>query len=87
MPGSLVGKVTRYYSRIGVAAITLEAPLSIGDSIHLLGHTTDFDQTVESMELDNRQVIASDAGDEIAIKVPQKVRVGDNVCIQAREEG
>ena len=85
MPESLVGKVTHYYSRLGVAAIRLEAPLNIGDSVHLLGYTTDFDQTVESMEIDNGHVAASVAGDEIGIKVPQKVRVGDNVYFQVRE--
>jgi len=50
MPETLVGKVTHYFGRIGVAAVKLSAPLFQGDTIHFRGKSTDFTQTLESMK-------------------------------------
>ena len=79
MPELLIGKVTHYYSRIGVAALSLEAPLHTGDRLHILGRTTDLEQTVESMEIEHRQVESASAGDDVAISVAARVREGDQV--------
>jgi len=74
-----IGKATHYYSRIGVAALKLDAPLRKGDRIHILGSTTDIEQTVESMEIEHRQVANASPGDDVAIAVLDKVRDGDKV--------
>ena len=74
-----VGKATHYYSRIGVVALKLDAPLRKGDRVHILGQTTDLEQTVESMEIDHRQVASAGPGDDVAIAVLDKVRDGDKV--------
>jgi len=79
MPELLIGKVTHYYSRIGVAALSLEAPLRTGDRIHIVGHTTDLEQAVESMEVEHGKVDAAGPGDDAAISVVGKVRDGDQV--------
>ena len=74
MPEVLIGKVSHYYSRIDVAALSLEAPLHTGDRIHIVGRSTDLQQTVESMEIEHRNVDAAAAGDDVAIRVTGKVR-------------
>ena len=65
MPELLIGEVTHYYSRIGVAALKLEAPLHTGDRVHVLGRATDLEQTVESMEVEHRKVDAAEPGDDV----------------------
>ena len=50
MAEQLIGKVTHYYGRVGVAALSLEGPLRAGDKIHIVGHTTDLVQAVASLE-------------------------------------
>ncbi len=79
MPEILVGEVTHYYTKLGAAALKLEAPLHKDDRLHFLGHTTDFEQTVESMEIEHRSVDATVAGDDVAIQVTTRVREGDKV--------
>ena len=79
MPEVLVGSIPNYYSRVGVAVLTLESPLHIGDPIHIVGNPTDLEQTVESMEIEHSKVDAARAGDEVAIEVSKKVRIGDKV--------
>ena len=79
MPEVMIGQVTHYYSRIGVAALKLEAPLHKDDRLHFVGHTTDFEQAVESMEIDHRSVEVAGVGDDVAIDVIGRVRKGDKV--------
>lgn len=73
MPEVLVGSIPNYYSRIGVAALTLEGPLHISDPIHIVGNSTDMEQTIESMGIEHSKVDAARAGDEVAIEVSKKV--------------
>ena len=75
----LIGEVTHYYSRIGVAALKLEAPLHGDDRLHFLGHTTDFEQAAESMEIDHRSVDVARAGDDVVMHILKRVREGDKV--------
>lgn len=79
MPENLVGKVTHYFGRIGVAVVKLSAPLSQGDTIHFREKSTDFMQPVESMQIEHQPVREAKAGDEVAIKVADRVREGDEV--------
>jgi len=53
--------------------------LSVGDSIKIEGATTNSDQTVRSIQIDKKDLESADKGDEVGIKVVDKVRVGDKV--------
>jgi len=68
-----LGVVSNYFDKIGVAAIKLDAPLKIGDKVRFKGGETDFEQVVESMQVHNAVVEKAKKGDEIGVKVSQKV--------------
>jgi translation elongation factor EF-Tu-like GTPase len=74
--GKLVGKVTHYFSKIGVAVIELSDTLKASDTIRIVGGETDFNQMVESMEIEHQTVKEAKAGDSVGLKVSQKVREG-----------
>jgi hypothetical protein len=75
----LIGKVTHYYNRISVALVELAGELSVGDRIALLGHTTEFIQPVESLEIEHHKIEKAGSGQEVAVKVWETVRIGDLV--------
>ena len=80
MPEEEIGKVTDYFRKIGVAAIDItQGELSVGDTIHIKGHTTDFTQVVESMQIEHENVQTAKAGDSIGIKAKDHVRDHDKV--------
>jgi len=79
MEEQLIGKVSGYFTKIGVAAIDLEGDLQVGDTIHIKGHTTDFTVEVKSMQIDRKDVEKAKKGDSVGIKVGERVRPGDNV--------
>jgi putative protease len=72
--GKLIGKVSHYFSKIGVAVIDLSDSLKTGDTIRIVGGETDFTQTVESMQAEHQNIEEAKAGDSIGLKVAQKVR-------------
>lgn len=74
-----IGRVTHYFSRVGVAGIKLTDTLCEGDSIHIVGHTTDFTQEVHSIELENEPITEGQPGQEIGLKVHERVRRNDQV--------
>lgn len=74
-----VGEVEDYFSRISVIALTLADSLSIGNSIHVKGHTTDLTQRVDSMQIEHQPVQDAKKGDSVGIKVNDKCRKGDAV--------
>jgi putative protease len=74
-----VGRVMDYFAKIGVAGIDLTGKLRVGDTIRISGHTTDLEQVVESMQIEHEQVEEAGPGDQIGIKVPDRVRHGDHV--------
>ena len=75
-----VGEVIKFFGKISVAAIRLsEGSLKVGDTIHLVGHTTDLSQTVDSMQIENKEVQEAGPGADIGIKVQGKVREHDIV--------
>jgi len=74
-----VGRVDRYFRKVGVAALELTGDLSIGDRIRFSGATTDFEMVVESMQIDLNPVEGAGAGDDVGIKVPERVRPSDSV--------
>jgi len=74
-----IGKVSDFFAHPVVAGIELTAALKTGDKIHIKGHTTDLEMTVDSMQIDNAKVEAARAGDSIGVKVSERVRRGDTV--------
>lgn len=79
MEYNLVAQVTHYYNKIGVAVLALSDTLAVGDVIHVIGHTTDFCQTVKSLQIDHRSISEASAKDDVALKVIDRVRAGDKV--------
>ena len=74
-----VGRVTHFYPKISVAIVELKAPLNIGDKILIRGATTNFEQTVESMQIEHRNIEKAEAGQIIGLKVKERVRENDKV--------
>lgn len=80
MGEQLVGKVIHYWSNIGVAGIDItDSELKVGDEIIFRGHTTDFKQTVESMQIEKDSIESAKKGTSVGMKVAQRVREHDNV--------
>ncbi len=79
MPEIEIGKVSDFFARPVVAGIELTASLKQGDRIHIAGHTTDMEMTIESMQVNNVNVQEAKAGDAVGIKVSDRVRSGDIV--------
>jgi putative protease len=79
MPEEVIGKVTDFFARPVVAGIELTGTIKVGDNIHIKGHTTDMELTIDSMQVDNINVEEAKAGDNIGIKVSDRVRRGDTI--------
>ncbi len=75
-----LGKVTHYFGKIGVAGIQItQDSLAVGDTIHVKGHTSDFTQRVDSMQIDGQPVEEATVGQEVGIKVAEHAREHDVV--------
>jgi translation elongation factor EF-Tu-like GTPase len=75
-----IGEVMKFFSKPSVAAVKVTSgEVRVGDTIKIVGHTTDLTCTVESMEVDNKKVEKAVAGDFIGVKVADRVRPGDEV--------
>ncbi|MGB9748489.1 MAG: translation elongation factor-like protein [Candidatus Woesearchaeota archaeon] len=74
-----VGKITHYYTKIGVAVVELTDALKVGDRIHIKGAHTDFEQDVVSMQIEHKNVSEAKAKASIGLKVKDHVRNGDVV--------
>ena len=75
-----IGVVTHYFGKIGVAAIKLtDGSLRVGDTIRIKGHTSDFTQVVDSMQIEHDEVDAAELGQEIGMKVKEHARQHDEV--------
>jgi putative protease len=75
-----IAKVEDYFAKIGVVAIEItDGTLKIGDTIHIKGHTTDFIQQVESMQIEKEPIKEAKVGDKVGIKVKERVRRHDKV--------
>jgi putative protease len=76
-----IGKVSSFFSHVSVAAIKLTGKLKVGDKVHIKGNTTDFEDTIASMQIERKEVKEAKKGDHIGIKVPEKVRPNDTVLL------
>jgi len=79
--GKEIGTVSTYFGNVNVAAIKLSDTLKLGNKIQIKGHTTDLEMTVESIQIDRREVEEAKAGDHVGIKVPDKVRPNDTIFL------
>jgi hypothetical protein len=76
---TMIGRVTHYYPKIGVAAVVLDNHITRGDRIHIYGPHEDVHQPVTSMELDHVPISEAEKGQDIGIKVIERVHEGDFV--------
>ena len=76
-----VGKITHYYSNIGVAIVDVSDAISVGDKIHIQGATSDFEQEVDSLQIEHESVETAEKGQVIGLKVGEKTRGGDKVFV------
>ena len=79
MSGVLIGKVTHFFDHIHVAALALTETIRVGDTVHFLGHSTDFKQAVTSLQIEHKAVNEAKAGDDVAMEVIQQVHPNDKV--------
>ena len=85
MPEVLAGEVTHYFNRLEVAVLSLQVPLRKGVTVHIVSHTTDLHQTLDSMEIERQPIEEAKPGDDVAVKVQAAVPEGDKVYIESAE--
>jgi len=82
MEEKLIGKITHYFTNIGVAVLEMTSgKLNVGDKIHVKGATSDFEQKIDSMQVEHENVEKAKKGDAIGLKVDQQVRESDDVYL------
>ncbi|MBI2441632.1 MAG: translation elongation factor-like protein [Lentisphaerae bacterium] len=80
MAEAKIGHITHYFGHVGVGAIQLtDGDLAIGDTIHVKGHTSDFTQVVESMQIEHANVTKAACGQNVGTKLKEHARVKDTV--------
>ncbi|MGB2599754.1 MAG: translation elongation factor-like protein [Candidatus Omnitrophota bacterium] len=78
----LIGEVVHFFPKVKAAIIKVnKEKVAIGDRIRIKGHTTNFDQTIKSMQIEHELVESVKKGEEVAVKVGKKVRRGDQVFL------
>ncbi len=75
-----IGRVIHYYDKISVAVVALMRPLSLQDHVAFRGRNTEFEQIIDSMQINHQSIEHGDAGQEVAVKVAERVRCGDRIC-------
>lgn len=87
MPEEKIGEVVKFFAKPNVAAVKVtDGELRLGDTVKFTGHTTDFENKVDSMEVNNERVEKAVVGDYIGIKVTDRVRPGDEMFKVIPEE-
>ena len=74
-----IGRITHYYGHLGVGIVELSDSLKVGDTIHIKGHSSDFTQNLDSIQIEHASVPEAKSGDIIGIKVASKVHPHDKV--------
>ena len=75
-----IGRISHYFSKAGVAALEItKGSLSVGDTVHVKGHTSDFKQTIDSLQIEHQAVDKVVPGQSVGIKVVQHAREHDLV--------
>ncbi|MFH0868417.1 MAG: hypothetical protein V1831_03825 [Candidatus Woesearchaeota archaeon] len=78
-PGKEVGKISHYYTNIGVCVVELSNALKVGDKVRIKGATTDFEQPIDSMQIEHDKIEEAKKGQSIGLKVKEHVRQHDVV--------
>ena len=76
-----IGKITHYFGKVGVAIVELTNALKVGDTIHIKGHTSDWQQTVDSMQIEHDAIEEAKKGDVVGINSKDHAREGDTVSL------
>ncbi|MFA5411645.1 MAG: hypothetical protein WC321_07335 [Candidatus Omnitrophota bacterium] len=76
---NIIGIVTHYFPHVRAAVIKLKAPLAVGDTVKIKGHTTDFAQNITSLQIDRVPINTAKKGQEIGLLVDSRVRQHDVV--------
>jgi selenocysteine-specific translation elongation factor len=79
MEKKLVGKISHYFTKIGVGVVELSDELKVGDRISIEGATTNIQQTVDSMQIEHQNVQSASSGQSIGLKIVERAREGDLV--------
>jgi len=79
MSGIRIGKVTHFFDHIGVAVLELTDVIRVGDMVHFLGHASDFKQEITSLQIEHQNVDEAHPGQDVAMKVVQKLHPHDAV--------
>ncbi len=79
MPEKEIGKIIHYYGHLNVGIIELQDSLKLGDTIHIKGHSSDFTQGIDSMQVEHANVPEAKSGDVVGVKVLEKVHPQDKV--------
>jgi len=79
MPEKQIGRISHYFSKISVGIIDLTDTLKPGDTVHIKGHSDDFTQTVDTIQIEHANVAEAKPGDSVGIKVTGKVHENDAV--------
>jgi putative protease len=74
-----IGRITHFFAKIDVAVIELKNSLNVGETIVIKGPSTDFEQVVDSMQIEHKNVQKAEAGQSVGLKVQQRVRETDTV--------
>jgi len=74
-----IGKITHFFPKIGVAVLSLTAPLKVGEKIEIGGKSEPFQMTVTSMQVEHKNIPAAKKGDDVGMKVDKPCREGDQV--------
>ena len=74
-----IGRITHFFSKISVAVVELKAPLNVGDTIVVKGPNTDYEQVVDSMQIEHEDVKRAEKGQSIGLRVAERVRETDVV--------
>ncbi|UCF70696.1 MAG: hypothetical protein JSW49_10980 [candidate division WOR-3 bacterium] len=78
----LIGKIVHYFNKISVGIIEItEGELKVGDTIHIKGHTSDFNQQISSMQIEHQAVEKAKKGDSVGVKVDSPVHEHDQVYL------
>lgn len=77
--GKPIGEVTHFYGGVGVAIVKFKKTIAVGTRVRFKGATTDFEETISSMQYDHKPIEGAEKGKEVGVKVGGRVREGDRV--------
>ena len=81
-----VARVESYFQKVNVVAITVtDGEIHLGDKLHFLGPNTDFTQVIGSMQIEHHSIEVARPGDEVGIRVDERVRRSDHVYLVSED--